>query len=317
MFLEESLLDIVNQMHRIERGKRLLATLALCAFALSPSAALADCLGMALHSHRGSDAAPENSLSAVRLALDGNWDGVEIDIQQLRDRQWVLHHDPRLGRTTSLQGRMVRDIDSNAWREVRLRDRRGRLVGEHAPFLGEVLEAVAARSDKVLNVEIKQINGSCEAAQQAAAELSRGLPGGHWFLTAIDRRQLQCIRRFDPDVYLGQIVLDGQALARKTGLRPSSFRVPPTVLDSAWLQRMQREVGGPVGVHVDINTLKANPNLLADAGALNMAVFTYHLGPDKEHAAALSAYASRSGLLPSGAIIDGNATAFCNLISSR
>jgi glycerophosphoryl diester phosphodiesterase len=293
---------------------RALRDLLLLAALLAAGSAQAECQGMVLHAHRGSAAAPENSLAAVRLAFEGEWDGAEIDIQQLRDRQWVLHHDAQLGRTTSLQGRSVRDLDSATWREVRLKDRQGKVGAEPAPFLSDVLGSVAEREDKVLNVEIKQFNGSCDAAQQAVAVLHRGQPAGRWFLTAIDRRQLQCARKADPHGYLGQIALDAQALARENGARTLARSVNAPVLDTAWLRRLQQDVGSPVGVHVDINTLAANPGLLADAKALQLPVFSYHLGSDREHAEALKAYASRSGLWPSGAIIDGAPSAFCSLL---
>jgi glycerophosphoryl diester phosphodiesterase len=279
-----------------------------------PPLAHAECQGMVLHAHRGSPVSPENSLSAVRLTLEGDWDGAEIDIQQLRDLQWVLHHDAQLGRTTSLQGRSPRDLDSATWRELRMKDRQGRVTNEPAPFLSDVL-ALPERQDKVLNVEIKQFSGSCDAAGQAVGQLRRGLPSGGWFLTSIERRQLQCVRKADPRGYLGQIVLDAQALARESRARAQADRIPATVIDAAWLRRLQQEVGAPVGVHVDINTLAASPSLLAEAKALNIPVFTYHLGADQEHAAALRTAARRGGLLPSGAIVNGTATAFCDLLS--
>ena len=298
-----------------ELTRSLLGALTLWAAALVPAPAQADCQGMVLHAHRGSAAAPENSLAAVRLAFEGEWDGAEIDIQQLRDRQWVLHHDAQLGRTTSLRGRSVRDLDSATWREVRLKDRQGKVGNEPAPLLSDVLTGVPERDEKVLNVEIKQFNGNCDAAQLAVAQLHSGRPAGRWFLTSIDRRQLQCARKADPHGYLGQIAMDAQTLARESGARKVARRVDAPVLDSAWLRRLQQEVGGPVGVQVDINTLAANPSLLVDAKALNLSVFTYHLGPDREHADALKAYARRSGLLPSGAIIDGKPAEFCSLLS--
>lgn len=280
---------------------------------LATAPAWADCRGMVLHAHRGAPTAPENSAAAVRQALDGDWDAVEIDLQALRDGAWVLHHDAQLGRTTSLRGRAVRDLDSAVWREVRLKDRQGRQGSEPAAWLSDIAPAVQAAQAKVLNAEIKQIGASCEAVQQLGSGLQAQIPSGRWFLTSIDRRQLECVRRADPHGYLGQIVLDPQALARQGGAAAAG-RLAPPVLDLAWLRRLQQEVGAPVGVHVDINTLAANPRLLGDARTLGMPVFTYHLGPDRQHAEALRAQARRSGLLPTGAIIDGLPAAFCELL---
>lgn len=292
----------------IARGKYIQAVLLL--LSIFPASVRADCMGMVLHAHRGSPAAPENALSAVRLALDGEWDGVEIDIQQLRDQQWVLHHDAQLGRTTSLQGRTSRELYSATWRELQMKDRQGRVTSESAPFLADVL-ALPERAEKVLNIEIKQIDSNCEPTNLAVKQLRRGLPNGGWFLTSVDRRQLMCARKADPRGYVGQIVLDPQALAFQSRSRSLSSRLKPPQLDYNWLSNLLQDVGAPVGAHVDINTLAANPSLLADAKALGMPIFTYHLGQDADQASALKAMARRTGLWPSGAIINGLPKEFC------
>lgn len=297
---------------RCPPARRLRGALSLVgAQLLLASAALADCGGMVLHAHRGSAAAPENSLPAVQQALDGGWDGAEIDIQQLRDGQWVLQHDPVLGRTTTLQKRMVRELDATTWHEIRLKDQKGRVTNEAPPFLADLLQRVPEREGKVLNVEIKQLFGGCDAARDAVVVLAQGRPAGAWFLTSTDRRHLQCARRADPQGYLGLIVLDPQALTRQNRLARASRVLPAPRLDLAWLRQLQQEVSRPVGVHVDVETLQANPRLLADAKELGLPVFSYHLGPDARHAQLLRAAARTTGLFPSGAIIEGTASAFC------
>lgn len=277
----------------------------------------AQCNGLLLHAHRGAPDAPENSRSAVSAALAGGWDGVEIDIQQLSDGAWVLHHDLQLGRTTSLGGRTARDTPSSAWREVRLKDRSSkRITSEMAPFLADVLAVAEGQPDKVFNVEIKQTDFNCNAARSAVSVLHSALPAGNWFMTAIDRSQLLCIRGADPKGYVGEIVLDPKAMAQQKGWGGVSSRLKPKILDMSWLKKLQQEVGAPVGVHVDARTLLANPTLLENAQSLGMPVFTYSLGNDQEHATALRQYARRSGMLPSGAVIDTTAERFCAMLSS-
>lgn len=284
---------------------------------LATGAVRADCHGMVLHAHRGSHSAPENSLHAVTRAFDGGWDGAEIDIQRLRDQSWVLHHDPQLGRTTTLRQYRAADVDSAAWKEVRLRDRSGKVSSEAAPFLADVLQAVEGDADKVLNVEIKEMaRGSCGPAQQAVAALAAGRPNGQWFLAAIDRAQLQCARRVDRRGYLAQIVLDPRSLVGQTRFQAASGRLGHTVIDAAWLARLKQDVGAPVGLHLDVATLLANPRLLEQAGAAGIAVFTYALRGDREHAEALRSTAERSKLLPSGAIIDGAPEQFCSSLGA-
>lgn len=101
------------------RASRLIA--AMLAAALPWSGASAACLGMQVHAHRGAPALPENSLAAIRAAYAGAWDGVEIDMQRLRDGAWVLHHDLLTGRTVSGVGRRaVLQLSSDQWRDARL-----------------------------------------------------------------------------------------------------------------------------------------------------------------------------------------------------
>ena len=55
--------------------------------------------------HRGySDAAPENTLPAFRLAGENGFWGAECDIQRTADGQWVLMHDPKVDRMTDGKG---------------------------------------------------------------------------------------------------------------------------------------------------------------------------------------------------------------------
>jgi glycerophosphoryl diester phosphodiesterase len=76
------------------------AALAAVTVAALPLSAVGACQGMVLHAHHGAPDAPENSPSGARMAFEGGWEGAEIDIQQLRDKSWVLHHDLLLGRTS-------------------------------------------------------------------------------------------------------------------------------------------------------------------------------------------------------------------------
>lgn len=284
--------------------------------ALAVPATRADCLGMALHAHRGSYDAPENSLQAVAGAFEGRWDGAEIDIQRLRDQTWILHHDPVLGRTTTLQKRRAIDLDSRAWGEIRLRDRRGAVSTERAPFLTDVLDAIGAEDAKVLNVEIKEFNSNCRAAQDAARLLGERRPNGQWFLTSIDRAQLQCVRQVDRRGYVGQILLDAKSLLRHGGFGSIKSRVVQRSPDTVWLERLKQDVGAPVGVHVDAAMLAADPDLLERARAAGVPIFTFSLSGDRDHIQALRKAAGETRLLPSGAVIDGAPEQFCQALES-
>lgn len=97
--------------------------------------------------HRGAAGhAPENTLAAIRMALDFGADGVEFDVRLAAGALIVLH-DESLDRTTSGSGHYksmtlpdLRALDAGA--------------GERIPLLGEVIDLVGERAD--LNVEIKE-----------------------------------------------------------------------------------------------------------------------------------------------------------------
>lgn len=272
----------------------------------------AGCMGMELQAHRGAAMQhPENSAAAVQAAMQGAWEGAEIDVQSLSDGTLALHHDVQTTRMTSLRGRQVGQLSSAAWSEVRLKNSKGQLTKEPAATLPEVLPAVA-QAGKVLNVEIKQTYQNCSAAHEAMRNLQLGLPQGNWGISAIALGHLQCAREFDRNAYLGVIVLDPRSGAlnnRRTASR--AHWVGAAALTPQYLWDLQKQIKPPMGVHVDVFSLKANPNLLADAAQLNMPVFTYSLKGDKFHASELRRHFREQQMLPTGAIIDGSAQAFC------
>jgi glycerophosphoryl diester phosphodiesterase len=104
--------------------------------------------------HRGfSGAAPENTIAAVRAAIEIKADMAEIDVTLTSDGRIVVIHDETLDRTTNGNG-MVSDV-SRA--ELQLLDAGSwfapQFAGERIPSLDAVLDAVEGRI--LLNIEIK------------------------------------------------------------------------------------------------------------------------------------------------------------------
>ncbi|MFY0407160.1 glycerophosphodiester phosphodiesterase [Solicola sp. PLA-1-18] len=114
--------------------------------------------------HRGfSHAAPENTLSAVRAAVDAGSDEVEIDVQRTADGQLVVLHDRTLRRTTDIErvwpSRADDPVETFTLAELSELDagaRWGRrAVHEPVPTLVEVLD-VLALTDVRLLLELKK-----------------------------------------------------------------------------------------------------------------------------------------------------------------
>ncbi len=104
--------------------------------------------------HRGdSRDAPENTLSAFRLAWQEGADGIETDLRLTRDGHIVCLHDATTGRTAGRDIRVaeltlaeLQDLDVGVWKGERWR-------GERIPTLVEVLEL--SPREKRLFLEIK------------------------------------------------------------------------------------------------------------------------------------------------------------------
>lgn len=142
-----------------------LALICLVASCASPSRSAPDSPASASRAgptwiaHRGnSNVAPENTLAAVRSALNLSTapDFVEIDVYSTADGELAVIHDSTLDRTTDKSGAVA----ELTWAEVRLADagyadRFGdSFRGERVPALEEVLDAVAG-SDTGIMIEVK------------------------------------------------------------------------------------------------------------------------------------------------------------------
>ena len=170
--------------------------------------------------HRGASAsAPENTLAALRLAIDQGADIAEIDVQLSADGHPVLFHDDRLGRTAPGTGRIgdfplaeLRTRDAGSWFS-------SAFAAERIPALAEVLDAVGARLP--LNIELKSAGTdpgeSRRLADAVLAETGgRALAGGG-VLTSFDQAVIDHIIAGGGGRRCGYIVGDAATLGRLWG----------------------------------------------------------------------------------------------------
>ncbi|MGG5257557.1 glycerophosphodiester phosphodiesterase [Phycicoccus avicenniae] len=166
----------------------------------------------AVVAHRGSAAgAPENTLAAVRLALEHGADVVETDVRRTRDGVLVVLHDESLARTTDVREvfpergpwcvrdltlEEVRRLDAGSWFGPAF-------AGERVPTLREWMDAVG---DAGMLVEAKQPHLYPGIEHQLAAEL-RAVPGlheasaaGRLAVQSFDRDWLHRFHEVAPDV---------------------------------------------------------------------------------------------------------------------
>jgi glycerophosphoryl diester phosphodiesterase len=113
--------------------------------------------------HRGASAThPENTLPAIRAAIELGVDLVELDVQRTRDGALVLMHDKTLARTTDVQilfpsrgpwrladftyDELMR-LDAGSWKS-------GLFAGERIPTLEQAIEVIRASGTGLL-LELK------------------------------------------------------------------------------------------------------------------------------------------------------------------
>jgi glycerophosphoryl diester phosphodiesterase len=103
--------------------------------------------------HRGSSTrAPENTLSAFKLALEERADGIELDAKLTLDGQVVVIHDQTTDRTTGFKGTVsqmllkeLKDLEAGSLFDPKF-------LGEQIPTLDEVFEEVGGKM--LINVEL-------------------------------------------------------------------------------------------------------------------------------------------------------------------
>ena len=154
---------------------------------------------MLIIAHRGARALePENTLRAIRKAMDLNVDMIEIDIHQLDD-QLIVIHDKTLDRTTNGTGK-IQDYTFAQLRELDA----GK--GEQIPTLAEVLDLT--RGKVALNIEIKGKSLVPLLYETIKAE-------SNLLISSFDWQQLHQLRALDSSIDIGVLGAEGFDTAKK------------------------------------------------------------------------------------------------------
>jgi glycerophosphoryl diester phosphodiesterase len=167
--------------------------------------------------HRGSSAAaPENTLGALRQALEDGADFAEIDVQTTKEGEVVLLHDRDLMR----MGR-----DPRALADLTLRDLRTIDVGspfgdafrgERVPTLREAIELVRGRMG--LNIELKYNRPDPTLAPRVVDILKETKMLDRCVITSLDLDALRQAETLEPRVVSGLIVTKALGDPTKLGV---------------------------------------------------------------------------------------------------
>ena len=151
--------------------------------------------------HRGARyVAPENTLAALRAAVDRDVDMVEVDVQRSKDGRLVLIHDNDLLRTTNVErvfprrrSYAVRDftfadmrkLDAGSWK-------RDTYAGERVPTLKQAVRLLRAHRTGLM-LELK----SPELYPGMVSEASTALRQVDGYLSWAIRRDKLVVQSFD------------------------------------------------------------------------------------------------------------------------
>lgn len=117
--------------------------------------------------HRGYSAiAPENTLSAFRLAIEQNPDYIECDVHRTKDGAIIVSHDGKVDRCTNGHGNIadmtleeLRKLDAGAWFS-------SEFAGEKLPTLGEYLDLLKGKCRPQIELKVEGLEEDVTAMIQ-------------------------------------------------------------------------------------------------------------------------------------------------------
>jgi len=181
--------------------------------------------------HRGAAGkAPENTLAAVRQAIEDETDWVEIDVQETADGRVVVVHDSDFMKLSGVPLKIwegsfeqVREIDVGSWFGAEFAD-------ERVPTLREVLEAARGRAGVV--IELKYYGHDQELEQRVVDIVEDTNMVSEVAVMSLKYEGIQKMRKLRPDWSLGLLSatavgdlagLDADFLAVSTGMAKPGF----------------------------------------------------------------------------------------------
>jgi glycerophosphoryl diester phosphodiesterase len=160
--------------------------------------------------HRGaSKAAPENTMSAFRKAVEYGAEGIELDVQLTKDGHVVVIHDEKVDRTSNGKG-LVKDrtlkelktLDFGGWFSPEFTD-------EPIPTLAEVMELLQNWKG-VLNIEIK--SGPViypDIEEKVIQEVSKFDNKNRIIISSFNHYSLVKTKKLDADIKTGILYVAG------------------------------------------------------------------------------------------------------------
>ncbi len=160
--------------------------------------------GFVVVAHRGaSKAAPENTLAAMRKAIEFSADYAECDVFQTKDGEIVLFHDEEMERTTGKDGMIwdytlaeLKELDAGSWFKEEFK-------GEPIPTLREAIRLVKGKLK--LNIEIKVSGNDPDIARNVVDIILDENFAGECMVTSFEKPVIEKVKEIAPYLVTGFI----------------------------------------------------------------------------------------------------------------
>jgi glycerophosphoryl diester phosphodiesterase len=168
--------------------------------------------------HRGhSSAAPENTLSAVRKAIESGADYAEVDVQETGDGVVVLLHDRDLKRVAG-DPRRIEDLSFDEVRKLNVGSWFGTaFAGERVPTLAEVINLCRGRIK--LNIELKFYGPDRRMAREVARHIHEQDFESDCLVTSFNYDALVEVKKHNPRLRTGLILAHAPGRRQPVGDR--------------------------------------------------------------------------------------------------
>ncbi|MDD7738570.1 MAG: glycerophosphodiester phosphodiesterase [Fusicatenibacter sp.] len=157
---------------------------------------------ISVSAHRGgARKAPENTMSAVKYAVESMADYAEIDVQETSDGEIVLLHDSNLKRTTGLNANIwtltydeVSQLDAGARFNKAFR-------GEPVPKLEDIIQYAKGKIN--LNIEVKYNGHNLNIVKKVIKIIEENDFVENCVLTSMNYNYLKQAKKLNPDIKTG------------------------------------------------------------------------------------------------------------------
>jgi len=193
--------------------------------------------GPVVTAHRGGGAAaPENTLAAIRLAMEAGTDWIEVDVQESADGEVVVMHDSDFQRIGGSPLKVweatlaeMRGIDVGSHRDARF-------AGERIATLDEVLQL--SRGRVKVNIELKDYGHNQRLEERVAALVEKHDMAGRVAVMSLERSLLDRFQRLRPTWRTG--LLTAVAVGDLTRVEVDFLAVRDALATAAFVQQAHR-----------------------------------------------------------------------------